>query len=61
MAGWRIGVRTCIVRCAENAGFDLDLDDILVMFACCLFSWGRGWRLRWNGGQVVFVYFGGIF
>jgi len=57
MAGWRVGERTglwvgrsldlyCeVCRGAEDAGLDLDLDDLLVMFVCCLFSWGRGWRL----------------
>jgi hypothetical protein len=57
MAGWRVGVRAGLwvsrssdlycemCRGTEDAGFDLDLDDLLMMFACCLFSWGRGWRL----------------
>jgi hypothetical protein len=55
MAGWRVGVRAAlwvgkssdlyceVCRGAEDAGFDLDLVDILVIFACCcLFSWGKG-------------------
>jgi hypothetical protein len=53
MAGWRVGVRAgfwvgsssdlyCeVCRGAKDAAFDLDLDDILVMFACCL-SLGKG-------------------
>jgi len=57
MAEWRVGVRAgfwigsssdlyCeVCRGAEDVAFDLDLDDILVMFACCLravFLLGKG-------------------